>query len=102
MPESTAPIEIPECEHLEFEVQAMVVRVTKVEGGPVVAYDTTITVCCAKCRQPFRWIGLPAGSSYSAPMTSVDGRELRAPIAPIGVDTDTSLPGFKIQMRGVH
>lgn len=37
---------------------------------------------CARCGERFRFEGVPAGLSFAAPATSVDGFELRAPIRP--------------------
>lgn len=90
------------CDHPEFVVDATVARLSKTEGGPITAFTVDVTVKCAKCNAPFRWLGLSAGSSPSHPMTSVDGRELRAPIAPEGMEADLSIPGFTIRQRGVQ
>lgn len=90
------------CTHPEFLANVQVNRVSKVENGPVVAYDVTATVKCTKCGTPFRWLGLQAGLSYAGPMVDVSGFELRAPIAPRDVETDTTLVGYSVKMRGAH
>jgi hypothetical protein len=40
-----------------------------------------LTICCADCGLPFLFLG-PAGVAFDRPSVSVDGHELRAPIAP--------------------
>lgn len=91
------------CDHPDFVADVSVNRIQKEEGGRVAAYTADVRVKCAKCGRPFRWIGLQAGMSYSAPMVSVDGLELRAPIVPQGQDEPLpSLPGFRIETRGMQ
>lgn len=41
-----------------------------------------VQIKCAACGERFRFAGVPAGLSFTAPATSVDGYELRAPIVP--------------------
>lgn len=71
-----------ECGHASFHSIARVGRLTQVEGGPVTGYTLDLTVKCVNCGLPFRFIGLPAGSSPFQPMRSADGLELRAPLEP--------------------
>lgn len=87
------------CEHPDFAATVAVHRLTTTEDGPVTAYTADITVACAACGEPFRWIGAPAGSSPARPMCSVDEVELRAPLRPASADPDFGLgiPGFAIQ-----
>jgi hypothetical protein len=70
------------CEHKNFKANVAVGRLTAVEGGPVTGYSADVTVACADCGLPFRFIGLAAGNHYAEPRVSVDGTELRAPIEP--------------------
>jgi hypothetical protein len=56
------------------------VKMTRMEdSGKFVA---EISVSCALCETKFRFLGVPAGISFDRPMVSVDGTELRAPMAP--------------------
>jgi hypothetical protein len=90
------------CEHLDFNASVEVARLTKSDDDPtVIGYDTTITVWCANCAEPFRWIGVQAGMSSGRPMCSVDETELRAPIRPASADPDfgLGLPGFAVTWR---
>lgn len=71
-----------ECEHQKFECQANIGRLSHEEGGPIIGYTAGITVKCAECGLPFRFLGLAAGNHYFEPRVSIDGTELRAPIEP--------------------
>ena len=90
------------CPHENFEAAVEVSRITRDEGGPVVAYSAAVTVRCAapSCGETFRWVGVPAGLSPGHPTVSVDGRELRAPLRPASADPDFGLgiPGFAVRM----
>ena len=80
------------CQHAGFSVQANVTRLTDGDGGPVTGYTTDITVKCADCGLPFRWLGLPGGSHHSEPRVSADALELRAPIEPAHVPEIMGIP----------
>ncbi len=89
------------CPHEDFAAVVEVNRLTKVEGGPVTGYSAEITVRCADCDEPFRWIGCPAGLSPRQPMVSPDEATLRAPLRPASEDPDfgLGLPGFAIRFQ---
>jgi hypothetical protein len=70
------------CEHNNFAAQVGVGRLSKVEDGPITGYTAEVTVKCADCGLPFRFIGLAAGNHFAEPRVSVDGLELRAPLEP--------------------
>jgi hypothetical protein len=70
------------CDHELFYIEADVTRLTDAEGGPVTGFTTDIRVICDGCKEPFVWLGLEAGSHPSEPRISIDGKTLRAPIAP--------------------
>lgn len=70
------------CEHESFEAQVDVNRLSAVEGGPVTNYSADVRICCAQCREPFRFIGVDTGLSGRRPMVNVEATELRAPIYP--------------------
>lgn len=70
------------CDHKNFKAQVDVTRLTD-DSGKVTGYTSDITVHCADCFKPFRWVGVPMGYSPNSPMVSIDGTELRAPITPI-------------------
>jgi hypothetical protein len=93
------------CPHLNFEANVEVNRIVA-DGAPEdsvpIAYSADITVCCAECREPFRWTGVLAGLSHAEPRCSVNGTELRAPLRPASADPDfgMGLPSFLIVYRG--
>ena len=70
------------CEHKNFAAQVNVGRLSEKEGGPITGYTAEVSVKCADCGLPFRFIGLPAGNHFAEPRVSVDGLELRAPLEP--------------------
>lgn len=70
------------CSHESFKANVRVGRLTNTDGGPVTGYCADITVTCADCGLPFRFIGLAAGNHHAEPRVSVDGVELRAPLEP--------------------
>jgi hypothetical protein len=70
------------CPHMNFSAKVDVTRLTDTDDGPVSGYTTDISVHCAECGLPFRFMGLSAGSHYAEPRVSIDGTELRAPIEP--------------------
>lgn len=69
-----------DCQHEHFEAQVNVNRIED-EGQPR-RYAADVTVWCADCRQPFRFLGVRAGLSFEHPTVNVDGTELSAPIEP--------------------
>lgn len=87
------------CPHEDFSANVEVNSITgSDEDATVIAYNTSITVSCAQCGEPFRWTGVQAGSSPARPMCSADETELRAPIRPASADPDFGLgiPGFAV------
>lgn len=89
------------CPHMNFDVQAVINRLSNVEGGPIDAYNAEITIKCIDCSEPFRFIGCPAGLLADRPAVSPDEAELRAPIRPASSDPDFGLgiPGFAVTYR---
>lgn len=87
------------CPHKDFVANVAVNRLCSVEGGPIDAYSADITIQCADCGEPFRWIGVAAGLMPSQPMCSVDETELHAPLRPASSDPDfgMGIPGFAIR-----
>ena len=69
-----------DCQHLNFYAN---VNVARIEDVSPMQFYADITVVCTDCKEPFRFIGVPAGLNPSQPMMSPDGRELRAPIEPL-------------------
>jgi len=72
------------CEHPDFRANVAVARLAEREGGSVVRFSADVKIECAKCGEPFRFIGVGAGVSFQGPCVSIDGLELRAPIQPQG------------------
>lgn len=67
------------CEHKNFAARVAVNRLE--DTG---RFSADVTIHCSDCQEPFRFMGLPAGSSWRWPTVSIDGLELRAPIEPQG------------------
>ena len=86
------------CEHNDFTASVGVARLTEVEGGPATHFAAEIRIECAECGQKFEFVGLPLGSSAYKPTVSMDGEELRAPIAVKGTKPPEGLPGFSVSM----
>lgn len=70
------------CEHLEFEAHSRVARLSETDGGPITGYSVEIKIVCHQCKLPFKFIGLPGGSSPAHPTVSIDGIAARMPIGP--------------------
>lgn len=87
-----------DCEHNNFKAHVGVSRLTEVEGGPATHFAAEIRIECADCGQRFEFVGLPLGSSAYKPTVSMDGEELRAPIAALGTKLPKGLPGFSVSM----
>lgn len=85
------------CQHGKFRAN---VRVTSLEG--VEGFTADITISCAECGEPFRFLGVEAGSSPHFPRVSVDGLELRAPIAPQGMPTRATKATFDVSSRPAY
>lgn len=85
---------VADCQHEAFSCSAKVGRLSHDEGGPVTGYVADITVNCAQCGLPFRFIGMAAGNHHSEPRVSVDGTELRAPIEPAVHDKFASVLSY--------
>jgi hypothetical protein len=89
------------CEHEDFEVYAVVNRISKDEGGPISHYNAEIKVRCRHCETLFEFVGLPLGVSPYRPTVSMDGFEMRVPITPMGVPVPKGLPEMSVKMSGV-
>lgn len=90
------------CPHEDFSACVEVNRLTEREGDEAPnAYSADIRVSCARCGEPFRWIGLQAGLSGGRPMCSVDETVLSAPLRPASSDPDFGLgiPGYAVTWR---
>lgn len=66
-----------DCRHGNFAAAVDVYRFE--DTGKFMA---DIRVTCVECGEPFRFLGVPAGVSWSHPACSIDGLELHAPIEP--------------------
>ena len=66
------------CNHPDFDAHFSIARLLDID-----AYQMDITVKCAACGMPFKFLGVPGGWSSKKPMTSITGMELSAPIAPV-------------------
>lgn len=73
------------CEHESFTSHAVVTRLTEtgdLADTTVTGYTLDLRVTCDGCGEPFVFLGLAPGMSFTHPMVSADGTELRAPIQP--------------------
>ena len=68
-----------ECRHEQFSAQ---VNVGRIESDGPRRFVADITVSCAQCQEPFRFLGVPSGLHFERPTVSVDGLELHAPLEP--------------------
>lgn len=71
------------CKHEQFSCACKVGRMED-RVGAVGEFMLEVKVACIQCGEPFRMLGLPAGLSFTRPMVSIDGLELRIPIEPQG------------------
>lgn len=69
------------CEHTRFFVQANVARCLDDETQQLSHLVAEITIICEDCQEPMSFPGFPAGSSFDHATVSVDGTELRVPMA---------------------
>ncbi len=72
-------IDVGSCRHPNFTASVVVNRVLDVQR-----FVADIQIRCTACKELFKFIGLGCGLSYDEPQVSLDGTELRAPIAPAG------------------
>jgi hypothetical protein len=84
-----------ECLHEEFSASVGVKRLTD-EQGRVRNFVAEVTVRCVQCLQPFHFVGLEAGLSFTRPMVNVGATTLHAPIAP---GEGPALGGFRIELQ---
>jgi hypothetical protein len=89
------------CPHEDFHVFAEVDRISREDGGPVIAFALTVRVDCVQCGEKFRFTGLQAGLRPDRPTVSPGEDELRAPMRPASADPDFGLgiPGFAVRWR---
>ena len=82
------------CAHHNFDCFVNVARIEDVGR-----FMADVTVRCADCGTPFRFIGLPTGLDLDGACASVDGTEARLAIAPKGevVTPLEGLSGFTVR-----
>ncbi len=76
------------CPHVNFDIVAVVNRLVQDEPkqgriDKAIGYTCDIQLCCADCRMPCVWLGLPVGIATDRPVVSYDHLELRAPFKPV-------------------
>lgn len=69
------------CDHTNFAGLIDANRVVDA-AGRLIGFQLSLGITCADCQQKFVFIGVPVGLSTDSPTVSVDGTELRIPIAP--------------------
>lgn len=82
------------CKHESFEANVDVNRIE--DAGRFMA---DITIRCADCGTPMRFLGLPLGLDMNSATVSFDGTEARMGIAPAGeaVPPVNGVEGFSIR-----
>ncbi len=73
------------CDHESFTTRAVVTRLTETQDPAdttVTGYTLDLNVTCDGCGEPFTFLGLDVGMSFTHPRVSADGATLRAPIQP--------------------
>lgn len=78
-PKEKHPPTLVKCDHPDFHANVTVNRLQ--DTG---RFQADVTICCAQCHLPFRFIGLPAGLDLNGASTSADATEARLAIAPKG------------------
>lgn len=68
------------CEHVDFVASVRVIRLSDKDGGAISGYTSEISIECAGCNLPLRFLGLKFGSHPTEPRLSINGTELRAPM----------------------
>ncbi len=86
------------CPHLNHNIFASIARIQKSELEPetIIAYSADIKIECRDCGQPFEFIGLPNGMSFYRPTVSINGLELRVPLAIPGTRPPENMAGFSV------
>ena len=82
------------CQHESFSANVAVNRME--DTGAVIA---DITIKCATCGEPFRFLGLPAGINWDHPTVSTDETELHVPIEPEGEPRLQTSASFQMPER---
>lgn len=86
-----------DCQHQSFDSFVGIHRLTDA-NGLLTDFHADIRVTCHECKQKFVWLGVPTvGMSLDGPTVSMDGEELRCPIAP---SFAWSGPGEPLAARG--
>jgi hypothetical protein len=83
-----------ECTHQRFVCHANVNRLEDTPGGDITGFSADITIQCADCEIPFRFLGLPGGLLADGAAVSVDGTEARLAITPATGEPIHSVRGF--------
>lgn len=78
------------CPHPDFTSHVSIHRLGTGPDGNPSNYMAEVTVRCAQCQTPFRFLGPPTGLSFSSVTTDIPATTLHAPIAP---GERTEMPG---------
>lgn len=90
------------CAHENFEATVNVGRLSHDDGGTVTGYTAGVSIKCAQCGLPFRFLGVAAGNHYAEPRVSIDGAELRAPIEPAEHEVFHPSASYTLPPRASH
>lgn len=93
-----------QCSHENFEAMVNVSRILADETTKAPhRWQADITIKCADCGLPMRFIGLPAGLDLNGAAVSVNGEEGRFAIAPKGhvlSEIEGGTVGFTVRKSG--
>jgi hypothetical protein len=73
---------MPDCRHEDFTAQIEVNRIADDGADTVRHFVAEFSIACSQCGQPFHFVGVPAGLSFTKPTVDVGATTLHAPIAP--------------------
>lgn len=72
-------VQLAACQHKDFNAS---VRVNRLEDTGQFIAD--LGIACRHCGQPFEFVGMAPGLSFSGPAVSIDGTEAHLPLSPKG------------------
>lgn len=90
------------CEHMNFSATVNVGRITdNHDETKVIAFSADVRVSCADCGEDFIFLCPTSGMLPDRPAVSVDGLEMRLPLAPAGHPDGFRMPfGFSVTATG--
>lgn len=92
------------CEHLDFEANVEVSRITDGEDGELTNIYADVRVWCKECGEALCFIGVPPGLSPRQPRVEIGAKELRCPMRPESSPPEwgSGGPGFDVERGGAR